>query len=279
MKLVVSVNHTEEIRPCLENGADEVVLAVRGHSFTALKKTNLCDLPDDERVGLLVNKLYFPAEMDSMHKLLDEIGNRSFSSVYFADPAVAAYARNKTLCRKLIYRPDTLVTSSNDAGWWMNRGIASVTVSPLLTLEEIRKIVGHQKHLELIIHGYTLVSASRRKLVQAYLERNVDETDGLSIREESRDSHMPVYETGEGTLVYSDQVQQSFAYVREFAESGADRLYIEGVFMGTEELLDTVHLYRTILEKDHPETEMDEYKNKYKHRNLGEGYYGEKTIL
>ena len=279
MKLVVSVNHPEEIRPCLEHGADEVVLAVRGHSFTALKKTDLCDLPDDEHVGLLVNKLYFPAEMDSMHKLLDEIENRAFSSVYFADPAVAAYARNKAVVKKLIYRPDTLVTSSSDAGWWMNRGILSVTVSPLLTLEEIRKITGHQKHLELIIHGYTLVSASRRRLVQAYLERDADETDGLSIREESRDSHMPVYETGEGTLIYSDQVQQSFAYAREFAESGVDRLYIEGIFMGTEELLDTVRLYRAILENEHPETELEEYKSKYKHRNLGEGYYGEKTVL
>ena len=62
-RLVVSANDIRDVEKLLQSGADEVILAVSGMSFTALRKTAAEEIPTGRPVSLLVNKLFFPEEM------------------------------------------------------------------------------------------------------------------------------------------------------------------------------------------------------------------------
>ena len=102
--------------------------------------------------------------------------------------------------------------------------------------------------LEVTIHGRLLMSASRRRLLEAYQQkignpRSLQNNPALSIREETRPQHMPVYENGEGTLIYTDFVQESFLELEPFLKSGIHRFYLSGVFAAEQDHLDAVAAY------------------------------------
>ena len=67
--------------------------------------------------------------------------------VIIADPGLYQVAKEISLEDKLIYSPETLVTSAEDAKFWLSTGMYSVNISPLLTEEEILKIASSVRHL------------------------------------------------------------------------------------------------------------------------------------
>lgn len=282
-KIAVTLEYTENMDDLLRAGADEVIFALKHFSMTGLNSFDLNELPDGEQVSYLLNRMFFPSEIDSVRCVLRELSHRSFSSLYFADPCVAELAEEEGLKDRLIYRPETLTTGSKDVVWWGKTGLRAVSISPLLTESEVLKIATAPAEKELTIHGHLVMSVSRRPLLTAYektygLSESLSNRKDLILKEEKRDGAMPVYEGTFGTIVYSDFVQCSFGSLNRFADAGYNRFMIDGVYRPAEELSDTVKAYRAILDGADAAWTEAEYCRRWANVPLSTGYYGQKTI-
>ena len=73
------------------------------------------------------------------------------------------------------------------------------------------------------------MSISKRPLLTAYQEvANIEEplhhNHHLYLREQKRDGMMPAYENEAGMMIYTDFVQESFAWLEPFSNAGIQRL-------------------------------------------------------
>lgn len=278
--LAISVNSPEEARRMLAAGADEAVLAVRGCCFSALSEQDPQHLQELPAFSVLMNRLFFPSEIEQVRKtlaILKEMPGLRY--IYFSDPAVVMLAAACGLQEKLIYRPETLLTSQADARWWQARGIHGVSVSPLLTAQEVKSILPAAK-CELTMHGYLMMTVSRRPLLSAWADYRHHDLDmkekKFLLQEEKRQERMPVYESEAGTMIFTDFIQESFGYINEFA--AADRFYIDGTFLEEDMMADTLQVYRQIMAGADAETAADAYMKRWEGLAFSTGYYGQKTI-
>ena len=252
-------------------GCDEVIVAYDGFSMAAVRRTD--SVP--ETAGVLLNGYFFENDMDELHRIMQKLQNSS-GPVYFSDPAVLAEAEKYGMVSRLVYKPDTLAVSAPDVQWWMDRGIRSVLISPLVTLEELTAIGEHCDGCEAMIHGHLLMSASRRPLLSSRgLEKDNQE---LTLQEETREERYPVYECREGTLIYTDYILCSFREICTLRDHGIRRYFIDGSFLEQEELCRVIKAYRAVLNGADPEESIRELTEQYPGEQLSSGYYKEKTV-
>jgi collagenase-like PrtC family protease len=264
-------------------GADEVILPLAPFAMTSIPTVSMEEIPSGQPVSLLMNRLLFEEEMPALIQTMERLSKMEICSIYFADPSIAMIAEQVQMTSKLIYKPDTLMASPEDARWWLNQNIQAVCVSPLLTKEEAEEMTSHCAHCVLTIHGHLMMSASRRQLLSAYETAsgrtlNLHERRNLRIQEISRKEEFPIYESQFGTLIDTDYVLESFELLHELMEHGAASFLIESAGMGTEETADAIKSYRKIMEGTDAAQIKLAYEKQYPELILSSGYYMEKTI-
>ncbi len=284
IKLITTQNNLALVQALRDNGADEVVIALKDHSFTSLPACRVDELVKYQPCSVVMNRLYSEKDLHRIDEAFNVIKEFDVMHIYFADPAMLYHAKKHGLLDRMIYRPETLVTNSLDAKWWKDRGIAGVSISPLLTMEEVLHMANCDCNPEVTVHGRMIMSISRRKLLEAYMKHNdfdveVDERYDLRIQELKRDGLMPIYENEYGTIIYSDFVQESFEAIAKFKDTKVERIVINTVFMSDEEAIETVKAYRAILDGANVEEVEESYRLRFKDMEMSSGYYGQKTIL
>lgn len=262
-------------------GGDETIYALQGFSYSALAAYPLEALTGLKTWSVLVNRLFAQSEMNHLEQLLQDLSATDVTHVYFADPAVYQLTP-KALRSRLIYRSMTLVTSLADAQWWADQGIAFVSLSPIVTLEEIAKMIRGCPKAEVTVHGHLLQSVSKRKLLSAYgryagISHAFTTADDLAIMETNRHERFPIYEQEEGTLIYTDFVQESFADIASFAEMGAGRFFVESAFVQPDEILEALSIYDSLLRGIAGDAEG--FRKRHADTHYSRGYYGQKTIF
>lgn len=282
--LTITCENKEQAASFSAKGADEVIVALRDGCFSSLNSLSIDEILDlcaqnTKRTAVLMNRLFGQEEKEKAGDMLARILPGA-DAVFFADPCLMETAVRLQAQNKMIYRPETLLTSSQDAAWWMSQQLQSVQISPLLTKEEICLIASEVKHTGLQIHGRFLMSVSKRRLLSAYAEvsqgKQLYEKKELYLREDSREGRMPVYENAYGTMIYTDFIQESFDYIHAFMEAGVERFEIDTNGMPQEAAEDALILYRSLLDGSSAETES--YLKKYSSLPFGTGYYGLKTV-
>ena len=280
-RICVTAGNADEIRKFREAGADEIVLAPEGCAMSALPEFSTEEIAGQGTVSLLMNRLFMPEMLVKAEAVLDTVRAEQIDSVYFSDPAMVPIAEKRGLKDRLIYKPEMLAVSTFDAQWWMAQGIASVSVSPLLTRDEIMSILNRIPGLQITVHGRLLMSVSARPLLSAYREDTGTVFDvnsrQLFLKEDKREELMPVYETASGTFIYSDFIQESFDDVKLFAEAGAGSFFIDSVGCDPELIADALVTLKTVMNEPDAGEAVGEYRRKYA-GVLSEGYYGQKTI-
>lgn len=274
-----------------KNGADEIIIACENQTFSAMKeypvKTILSFVPEGHAMGLrvsvMMNRLYGQEEILDAGEVMKQLTAHGVDGIYFADPGLLNGALKIHQEKKMIYEPETLLTSYEDASFWMEQGVQSVVISPLLTKEEILEIAGQVPHASLIIHGRQLMSVSRRHLLQAYADASGKDISfsyrqHLSMREEKRDGYMPVYENACGTMIYTDFIQESFDELPAFMEHGVERFILQDTDLPEPAYSDAIKAYRKILDGGDAGETGEEYRKRYSDLPLSNGYYGQKTI-
>lgn len=282
--LTITCENIEQMNLYTYAGADEVITALKGACFTSMPELTMAEIKElasrnPGRTAVLMNRLFGEEEKQKAEELLDEVLTFA-DAVLFADPALMYEAARLGRQSQMIYRPETLMTSTRDASWWMSQGLQSVQISPLLTEDEIKMIASSVPHTGLQIHGRLLMSVSKRRLLHAYAEVNglaeMAEKEDLYLQEESREGRMPVYENAYGTLIYTDFIQQSFAYMKDFMDAGVERFEIDANGLTEEQIQDALKIYRELL--DEQEADSSTYLEKYSSLPFSTGYYGQKTV-
>ena len=180
--LTVTLENRNLLKDYIDLGVNEVVLASADNTFSALHEFTGEEIKEiveechmhHMTVTVLMNRLYSEKDIYAAQKEMEEILHLGVDGLMFADPGLLKYAKEKHLESYLTYRPETLMTCNEDALFWKEQGLRSVVIPCLLTKDEVMDIAKYTPDTTVIIHGSTLMSVSKRKLLSAYKEEVYD---------------------------------------------------------------------------------------------------------
>ncbi len=288
--LSTTLERKDLLETYIEKGVNEVIVALENNTFSALHELKEEDIKEITEkchqnhlsITVLMNRLYSEADIYEAQKTMERILLSGVDGLMFADPGLLRYAKQKELESHLIYRPETLMTCSSDALFWIHEGLRSVVIPCLLTKDEVIEIARDTKDTTVIIHGSTLMSVSKRKLLSAYMHVTDQTFDvssrTLALKEKQREDHMPAYENAYSMMIYTDYVQESFEEMHAFMDAGVKYFEIDTTFMKDDAIVDAIEIYRMILDEKDASAFIDQYKQKYQDLHLSDGYYGQKTV-
>ncbi|MEE8806824.1 MAG: U32 family peptidase [Lactimicrobium sp.] len=277
--------------PALANaGATQILIPLSGYSFTSASKMNLQDAFDlaqsahafGMQAALLVNKIFAQEEMHLLDDLFAHI-NDDIKHLYFADLAVLETARQYHMENRLVYHPDTLLTSSQDISFWHSCHLAGAVVSPLLTIEETIDAAKGNPDAILFIHGHPVLSRSHRPLLSAWKQafsypEELKERKDLFLQEAKRQGKMPVYEDENGTIIYSDDRLESWQEMNQFMQAGICHYLLSGLYEDRVKYFESIRGYSRILQSEDVESVTNEVMTAMGENAYDSGYYHEKTV-
>ncbi len=271
-----------------EAGADEVILALEDGVFSALKTFAADEIIRASaaihelgmQVSVLMNRLLPEAEAASFQNQMLWLLEEGIDRIIVADPGLLQKASEKGCLDRLIYDPGTLMTNVHDVRFYHDLGLSSVTISQLLTAEEIEAIAKEVPDCSLSVFGHQMMSVSARPLLSAYgMQPGITDLKNrrnLYMREEKREEKMPAWENEYAAMIYSDYIQDSLDRLASFAEAGIARFVFDGVFLPEEMGLDALKAAKAVLAGN--AEAKKEFREKYSGMPLTDGYYGIKTI-
>lgn len=288
--LTVTLENRNLLKDYIDLGVNEVVLASADNTFSALHEFTGEEIKEiveechmhHMTVTVLMNRLYSEKDIYAAQKEMEEILHLGVDGLMFADPGLLKYAKEKHLESYLTYRPETLMTCNEDALFWKEQGLRSVVIPCLLTKDEVMDIAKYTPDTTVIIHGSTLMSVSKRKLLSAYKQVNQKDFDvhskTLSLKEKQREAYMPTYENAVAMMIYTDYIQESFDEMHAFMDAQVTYFEIDTPFMSEEAVIDAIRIYRMLLDEKDASREIQAYRDKYQDKELSDGYYGQKTV-
>lgn len=288
--LTVTLENRNLLKDYIDLGVNEVVLASADNTFSALHEFTGEEIKEiveechmhHMTVTVLMNRLYSEKDIYAAQKEMEEILHLGVDGLMFADPGLLKYAKEKHLESYLTYRPETLMTCNEDALFWKEQGLRSVVIPCLLTKDEVMDIAKYTPDTTVIIHGSTLMSVSKRKLLSAYKEVNQKDFDvhskTLSLKEKQREAYMPAYENAVAMMIYTDYIQESFDEMHAFMDAQVTYFEIDTPFMSEKVVIDAIRIYRMLLDEKDASREIQAYRDKYQDKELSDGYYGQKTV-
>lgn len=288
--LTVTLENRNLLKDYIDLGVNEVVLASAENTFSALHEFTGEEIKEiveechmhHMTVTVLMNRLYSEKDIYAAQKEMEEILHLGVDGLMFADPGLLKYAKEKHLESYLTYRPETLMTCNEDALFWKEQGLRSVVIPCLLTKDEVMDIAKNTPDTTVIIHGSTLMSVSKRKLLSAYKEVNQKDFDvhskTLSLKEKQREAYMPAYENAVAMMIYTDYIQESFDEMHAFMDAQVTYFEIDTPFMSEKAVIDAIRIYRMLLDEKDASREIQAYRDKYQDKELSDGYYGQKTV-
>ena len=288
--LTVTLENRNLLKDYIDLGVNEVVLASADNTFSALHEFTGEEIKEiveechmhHMTVTVLMNRLYSEKDIYAAQKKMEEILHLGVDGLMFADPGLLKYAKEKHLESYLTYRPETLMTCNEDALFWKEQGLRSVVIPCLLTKDEVMDIAKYTPDTTVIIHGSTLMSVSKRKLLSAYKQVNQKDFDvhskTLSLKEKQREAYMPAYENAVAMMIYTDYIQESFDEMHAFMDAQVTYFEIDTPFMSEEAVIDAIRIYRMLLDEKDASREIQAYRDKYQDKELSDGYYGQKTV-
>lgn len=288
--LTVTLENRNLLKDYIDLGVNEVVLASADNTFSALHEFTGEEIKEiveechmhHMTVTVLMNRLYSEKDIYAAQKEMEEILHLGVDGLMFADPGLLKYAKEKHLESYLTYRPETLMTCNEDALFWKEQGLRSVVIPCLLTKDEVMDIAKYTPDTTVIIHGSTLMSVSKRKLLSAYKEVNQKDFDvhskTLSLKEKQREAYMPAYENAVAMMIYTDYIQESFDEMHAFMDAKVTYFEIDTPFMSEKAVIDAIRIYRMLLDEKDASREIQAYRDKYQDKELSDGYYGQKTV-
>ena len=288
--LTVTLENRNLLKDYIDLGVNEVVLASADNTFSALHEFTGEEIKEiveechmhHMTVTVLMNRLYSEKDIYAAQKEMEEILHLGVDGLMFADPGLLKYAKEKHLESYLTYRPETLMTCNEDALFWKEQGLRSVVIPCLLTKDEVMDIAKYTPDTTVIIHGSTLMSVSKRKLLSAYKQVNQKDFDvhskTLSLKEKQREVYMPAYENAVAMMIYTDYIQESFDEMHAFMDAQVTYFEIDTPFMSEEAVIDAIRIYHMLLDEKDASREIQAYRDKYQDKELSDGYYGQKTV-
>ena len=274
--IITTIHAIESIPRFAECGIDAVVVSI---PYFSIRNSNIVPLEElslwkkackDNGILLYVNFLRFCMESDlqKMKQSMKALKEADVDGIYYADEGVLYEALQLGIENKLIYQPETLVTSHYDVDFYLEQGVQSVSLAHELSLDEILSIAKHSPNIEVLVHGFFSIMYSRRPLISNYLEvvekSNVFQMNHrYDLIEQTRTERLPIVQDESGTHVFSAMPIQSFDEIKKLSEAGISRFRIDAIFSDDETTMELAKLYRKALAGEKIESDVNASNHLY----------------
>ena len=269
--VVVGTENFTIASPSCLNDKDLKILVMKAHELKM-------------EVHVLCNRILFDEDIPELMKYLGYLKEIEVDVIYYGDVAVYTIGKELDLLDKLIFMPGFILTNPQDVKAYLKQGIQRVEIANELTLEEKIAISDTcPKQVQVVLHGYLMMSYSRREFMSNYFSEiehvgNPKSDFNYYLVEETREHSMPILETEYGTMIYSPYVLKSFHEIKRLSEK-VSYFRIDGLFLEQAYILDVVKAYKRILAGDDEIEVEKEFIEKYPNLVHESGFYYQKTNL
>jgi putative protease len=209
------------------------------------------------QVYINLQKMIEQQEAGKTKEILEALEKSGADGYYIADEGwietADAIDPSLALRNKLVFQPETLIASGQEAQFYIECNLRAVSLAHELSLEEIVKCAKACKDLEVLISGRYAWMDSRRPLLSNYFEHmeqpeKFTEEKIYFLQEKTRQDKMPVWQDAAGTHVISAEPVCSFEQIQALQEGGIARFRIDALLQGNAWAADALNKYKAILE-------------------------------
>lgn len=218
----------------LDNGLDGIILPLENFSVDYFKYYSISDIREyknstDKFLYVVINKMIFNNELDSLLNILKELENIKTDVVFFYDLAVLNLVRENNLSINLIYNGTHMVTNSDTINLYYDLGVKGAYLSNEITKDEVINIRNNTKSdLFILLLGNPVVAMSRRSLLTSYFaNKNKSKNEIITIKEPKSGQEFLVKEDNNGTtFFYNRRLNLSNVY-KELVDFGINYGIVE----------------------------------------------------
>lgn len=285
MELVCTLSKLDNLEKLINSGIEGLIFGSAfslrfNYSLEELKYINARCLEKNVKRYICIDAIIFEKNKRALYEYLEELVTINPDGIYFADLGIINAAKKMGLSDKLIYDPDTLITNSIDAAFYLKQGIG-VVLARELSFDEIKRIVDNlPKQVDMQVFGHLRMSYSKRKFLENYFkhfdkEIDVDSKRTIRIVEENRNYSLPIVEDKFGTRIYTDYILLMYEQLLEIKDE-LNRAIIEDSFVEIEIITRVIKDIRR-LTLENASFLSEALKKYYSNKTFSTGYLDSET--
>lgn len=232
------------------------------------------------------NRLLHNAHLDTVKQNIKHLKGHSIG-LFIGDPAVIALAQEIAYDGDIIFAPEMILTSHQNAQFWLEQGAHNVEISHELTFKEINAIMNNLSITPFVqVHGQLSMFQSRRLLIDNYYTHlnyhaESDETTHISLYDKERDLNYTIIQDDRGTEIYNGQSISIIDLLDRF--DSFPRCIIDTYFLTTNKQVAVIQLYSEALQDSNYVLNKEMYAQKmkmiYGDEPLSRGFFLKPTIF
>lgn len=228
----------EEARWYMQNGASEILFALQDMAFSALPGYSAEELNTyiekihaaDCQCLILMDRLLTP---ELLAKAVNA-GKQLAAADGFVFGDAGLLRALPDYANKMIYRPLTLLTNTQDACWW-GKQCSGVWLADHLNDEECLAIVKQVPNAAVTMNGRKILSVSARNFLGAYEHtEQIALQEPITIREVSRTETIAIHRGNGFTCTYGERVNRC-SLLKKLVEAGLQRAVFGSAYIEMDE--------------------------------------------
>lgn len=200
-------------------------------------------------VFLKLNLLYMDKDYSSLEEVFKNV--KGIKGIIFQDFGLVPLKNKYNKDLVMIYDSSNFITTSLDYLYFENSGVDTLTLSNTLTLKELDSVINTPYSYASHVYGYQEMFYSYRKHFTNYSKeygfKDLKNKYNISLKEETRDQLFKTVEDENGFYIFRDKLINVYDFMDHFKK--CDYLILDRIFISDEEYLDTVKLYKGIMER------------------------------
>lgn len=288
MEIVVTLKSLNNLNKIKQSGADGIIFGGPfslnfDYSLDELNIINTFCLTNNIKRYISIDTFIFENDKVALYQYFELLKKLDVDGIYFADLGIIDISRDYGLSDRLIYDPNTLITNSLDAAFYLNKGI-DVVLARELSLDEVKKILYKlPKQIDMQVFGHLRMSYSKRKFLSNYFKHldinmNVENKKTLRLLEENRSYSLPIIEDKFGTRIYTDYILLMYEELIELSPY-IKRAILDDTFIFENDLVFNIIKDIKRLTEENIKFLINNINNKYPNLNFSKGYLYKKTSL
>lgn len=223
--------------------------AIKGFDLDQLKDITNKAHQLQLKVIVKADRLFNQSELNELLIFLKYLEEIEIDEVLFSDLTIKMLIDKHNLKLKTIYAPETLLTNKYDVQQLQIDGFDSCVISKDIPLGDMFEIASSNKdYCYLRVHGPILISYGLRRFVSVYLDEPKEYTENYYLREEHRETLLPIVEKETGTWIYGDTLQ-SISEIKTILKQPLKGIVFDNMLYDDEYTIEVVKIYKDVLDK------------------------------
>ena len=204
-----------------------------------------------QQLGLKVivkaDRLFDQSELEELVSFLKYLQLIKVDDILFSDLTIKILVDKHKINLKTIYAPETLLTNKYDVQQLKIDGFDSCVISKDIPLSDMYEIaLSNKDYCYLRVHGPILISYGLRRFVSVYLNEPKEYTENYYLREEHRETLLPIVEKETGTWIYGDTLQ-SLNEIDNIFQQPLKGLVFDNMLYDDEYTIEVIKIYKDVL--------------------------------